>query len=871
MKLAGVGLIAIAVVSGVAMLLTGKSQPPSNVVKYSGCTRLAKGPVCDIKPKSQLTFWLAGGPYEDLDFRFDNRPLLVKPIAVSGGIRFTVKDLQPGLLSLHASLGKVEHHFELKLQKFEPVKLPPGIRTASTPEEFAKYEKWADANPGRVGASAYMRLVAAADRQGNVDKVINYLARAADQAASTGELSLESRARFARSFELAFRKFRTADAERELDRLASLPDELGDVAAYMPYYRAAIRKSVGDISRAMAEFRQAEQNAAAMGLDLQVHTVKTERAKLDRHLGHYGAALSNLQKVRDWARSNGQACAEARAATSISWVLLLMRDHGIATDLTPEKPLRRALHLYTEGCSASGEAQFVHLNLAFAALQMGRPDDAENWLKQAEAGSLAVSNRPWLDETRARIALARGNLRSALEATNAMIEVAHLVSGTDDLFRAYVLSADVLTRIGEFEKALLARQKAEDTLDRLAVSVPLVGARHSYLTARDNNVLGLAELFLARNQPAAALAAIRRARSRSLGWARVSQGLARLSPQDRTTWNSKLGEYRKLRTMVDREVESDWKRSAQELDAALGRRQAREARLSELLDEALSVLPATPKTLPIEADVLHLSWIRLRSGVTLLGQIGEDAFAVLWNTDGAELPREVERRLDNARRVVLHPYGELRGRALHMLKVKGRPLAAEIETMYALDLPPVGDASLPQAALVVVDPDAEFLHGQDEVSDVTTALSRGGAHVDTVRGDVTEVRARLGSVDWFHFGGHGRWSPEDPMAGGLALADGARLGLGDILAAPKVPATVILTSCEAGRSAGRGGEAFGIAHAFLVAGARVVVAPDREVTDEEAARFASAFYRGTGDGLARYRAAIGELGELASAFRVFVP
>ena len=283
------------------------------------------------------------------------------------------------------------------------------------------------------------------------------------------------------------------------------------------------------------------------------------------------------------------------------------------------------------------------------------------------------------------------------------------------------------------------------------------------------------------------------------------------------------------------------------------------------------MLPAAPKRLQTEPGVLRLSWIRLDSGVTILGQFEDETFSVSWPENRRSVPAVVGAWLKRADRILLHPYGDLRGRDLHMLTWKGRPLAEQIAVAYALDLATVPADNAAHAALVVVDPSGELEHGPEEEDVVSDALRRSGAEVASIRGDVAELRALLRNVDWFHFGGHGSWSPDDPMAGGLALADGNRLGLGDILAAPRVPHTVVLTSCEAGRGAGRGGEAFGIAHAFLVAGSRIVIAPNRKVTDEEAARFAMAFYRAEGTALDRYRAAIAALGQSGSAFRAFVP
>ena len=79
--------------------------------------------------------------------------------------------------------------------------------------------------------------------------------------------------------------------------------------------------------------------------------------------------------------------------------------------------------------------------------------------------------------------------------------------------------------------------------------------------------MGLADLLIRQKRPGRALSVVRQARSRTLGWARVSQALSRLPTEPRAQWNKLLGEYRRLRTALDAEIEDDWKRSRVELEA----------------------------------------------------------------------------------------------------------------------------------------------------------------------------------------------------------------------------------------------------------------------------------------------------------------
>ena len=866
-----------------ALALHSQSAETEAVVAFDGCARISVGPICHFKEgKSSLRLWMPGEIDKGFEVRIDRTLVAAKSQSVAGGLRIEVPKISAGTLSLSFRQGGQRRRWQLTLQRVEPDPVFEAAKEAAKAGDAKSLQQFLAEATGRAKVEALIEMARVTHREGRAAQAVVYQAEAAALAADEGEWSLESQARFARAFTLAFNLFQLDEAHLELDRAEMLEGRVSDVKAYAPYYRALLHSTASDLTSALADLRAAGGHAEVLGLEHLAFMVEERRASAERGIGYFHSALARYRQLLEWGR-NKWPCDEARAATNLGWTLLLQREHQLARTNeaqasdpsieAPEIPLRHALKLYRENCTSEEDGPaIVQLNLAFAALQLRDADTAEHWLNQVEAKNLSGLDRPWIDETKARIALVRGDFQAAKRWTDAQLALSQHMAGTDNRYRAQVLGAEVLTRLGQSTEALSLRQQAEATLDRLAMSVPLVGARHSFLTIRDDNVLGLAELWLKQNKPGQALKAVRRARSRSLGWARVSQGLARLSADQRVIWNALLGQYRGLRNALDKEVENDWTRSKSELEKVRSNRAAREARLAEILAKALSLLPVVPKEPPTEPNILRLGWVRLGTQVVIIGQIGADAFAEPWDEKSGSLPTAVGSRLALADRVLLHPYGDLRTRDLHMLAWKGRPLAAQVDTAYALDLSSGATPSPASSfALVVVDPAAELLRGDAEKSLVVGALEGAGVSVTTVDGEVADVRAHLGSTDWFHFGGHGSWSPTDPMAGGLALADGAQLGLGDILAASQVPSTVILTSCEAGRGAGEGGESFGLAHAFLVAGARVVVAPNREVNDEEAFRFARAFYGATGSAYERYRSAVSTLGVHASPFRVFSP
>lgn len=107
---------------------------------------------------------------------------------------------------------------------------------------------------------------------------------------------------------------------------------------------------------------------------------------------------------------------------------------------------------------------------------------------------------------------------------------------------------------------------------------------------------------------------------------------------------------------------------------------------------------------------------------------------------------------------------------------------------------------------------------------------------------VDAVTALAARVDLLHVAAHGRHSPEHPLFSGLELADGALFGY-DIDLIADVPDLVVMSSCEVGRSASRGGEeAIGMTRIWLHAGTSCVVAAPVVVADDVACELLGAMH-----------------------------
>ncbi len=147
-------------------------------------------------------------------------------------------------------------------------------------------------------------------------------------------------------------------------------------------------------------------------------------------------------------------------------------------------------------------------------------------------------------------------------------------------------------------------------------------------------------------------------------------------------------------------------------------------------------------------------------------------------------------------------------------------------------------------AIVVGDPDRNLPWARAEAEWVASRLEVTPQLGSSVA--KTDLLAGLGTASVFHFSGHGRLAPEDPLRAELDLGE-ASLRLEDILATSAVPRLVVLSGCETGRrTPSSRGPALGLADGFLLAGSHVVVATVEPMDDLLGSRFVRRFYEARG-------------------------
>ncbi len=232
----------------------------------------------------------------------------------------------------------------------------------------------------------------------------------------------------------------------------------------------------------------------------------------------------------------------------------------------------------------------------------------------------------------------------------------------------------------------------------------------------------------------------------------------------------------------------------------------------------------------------------------------------------ALLVRPFRERL-SARRLIVSAPGVLAGVPWGMLpSLAGR----------ALTLPPSVGAWRERGPAPKHPSRTAFVAGPDvaRAEDEVLSAAAHWTHSRTLLGPKSTVEAATAlarDADLLHVSAHGRHSAENPLFSGLELVDGPWFGF-DVDRLDRVPALVILSACEAGRSAvGWGRESLGMAQAWLHAGARCVVAAPASVNDAHAGEMLAAVHERLAAGEATSDAVVAATSALGrvSAFQVY--
>ncbi|MFL6293798.1 MAG: CHAT domain-containing protein [Thermoanaerobaculia bacterium] len=620
----------------------------------------------------------------------------------------------------------------------------------------------------------------------------------------------------------------------------------------------------------MDEFEKAAEIADRVNLDTFKRMAEEELALVLRAVGRSRESADLFQRLIE-ALPAASPDEEARLLNNQAWSALLAREAG--EDFRDPTPLfERALETYAARGHASLERRVsVLLNLALAHLQEGRLMRAKDLLNQARELEPhgPIPDTLWRLDLEARIARQEGRPEEALSLFDRLEELASSTGFSDGRLRAAFGQAQSHRDLGDQAAALATLRKAEALLDAQSLQVPIHEGRETFVATRQAIVSFHIELLLDQGQVAQALEAARRARSRVLRQLAHADRLASLPPDRRAHWSRLLMDYQERRTALEARAKDDWKLPGDQLRHERAARKLEAEAVKKLLDRAFLVFgdseerPDEGRLRPRPGELILVYQPLSRGWWVGFAVDGKTVTAHRFELPPSSIPSRPTPELSQA---LLHPFrdairkadrirvlacGRLQGVDFHALPFDRDILLARVPVVYGLDLPrSAAPASAPaRHAVLVADPRGDLPDALAEAHKVSKVLESGSRRWSTeeltgAEASAETVRVRLSGADLLHYAGHGTFSGLGGWESSLLLAEETQLTLGDLLALPRVPAWVVLSSCDTGRSSTEIPiSGVGMAQAFLLAGSREVVASTRPAADREVPAFFAELYQ----------------------------
>lgn len=637
----------------------------------------------------------------------------------------------------------------------------------------------------------------------------------------------------------------------------------------LSYYRGLLAEKEGDYRTSFAEMQKAVRTAERVALDSQQRMAEEKLALLLRAVGRSQDSARLFESLRR-APHPATPCREGQLLNNHAWTLLLAREAGERAG--DPAPLLEAAFVKSQSCrkeKARIKRANILINLVLAHLQEGRLQPARDLLVRIQdlEPHLPVPLELWRLDLAARMALEEKRPAEALRRFEELEALASTTGSFDGRLRAAFGQARSRQALGDPAAALETLRAADGLLDEQSLQISLHEGRETFLATRQALVSLHVELLLKEGRNAEAFNVARQARSRLLRQLERSSRLASLAPAQRTSWERLQAEYQAKRADLEERAKDDWRLPADRQNREREARLAEGEALKSLLDQAFQVLeiphqptmeaPPRPGELILAYHPLRYGqWVGFAAdGRTVQARRIDLPPSIILRNNTEELARRLlepfRHSIRQAGRIRFLSSGRLQAVDFHALPFDGDVLLAGRPVVYGLDVPAAaGPARLPERrALLVTDPSGNLPGTREEAGMVRSALESAARRwtvqeLDGAHASAQAVRGALVRAGLLHYAGHGIFSGFGGWDSSLLLADDTRLTLGDLLALDRVPAWVVLAACDAGQSSSEIPiESLGLAHAFLLAGSRSVVASTRPADDRKVPLFFADLYR----------------------------
>ena len=608
------------------------------------------------------------------------------------------------------------------------------------------------------------------------------------------------------------------------------------------YLRGLLEHLLGNIDESLVAFERAARLARLVGDDEQYASALVMQAVALARLGRFAEAEMLARQVEQQTGMLHPILATDIRA-SVGWITVLRREDDPSVP-DPSAALRSVISAYVERNDAHALAS-QRLDLALTLVQNEELDAAAAELSAIEPEALSPDLLVWLEVTAARIELLRGRFGVAEDRLDRARLLADLNQDRELDWRVMITSGELERARGRSAIAVDKFRAASRIADQLALSVAGDAGRSLYVTSHSRADVALAELLLERGDARQAICAVIAARARHLRglWARFLPPLSSAAEQ---RYRDLLSRYHQRKQEISARLERSWQLSTAELEGLRDQLDAEGERADKLLAEATalledgapswsceSALPSQPgeAVMTMTPSLEPGRWIGLLARRVPQGALTIEIAEVQVadsKAAGAAMLEQFGGSLEQVARLRVIPVGEFVAVDFHSLWIARK--TTELTITYSLGLGAPKESSALDLRAAVIAGSTNLAAAQREAVAVTTRLDELGWNVVSRWSPTADPQPSL-----LHYAGHGFDGGPLGWQSAIELPDVGRVSATQIIAGQRAPDQVVLGACSAGRvttEAIDGG--MSLAAAFLLAGARLVIAPIRDVDDTTA-------------------------------------
>lgn len=849
---------------------------PRIEVGVSGCAGLVqdaeRGLVCLTRKLKPLHLWLDGASDPEVELQFDGVAIEATRTIDPDGVLVSVElPKREGRLELETPDGVWAAELVAVSDRFEVLRTEVQASWRSG-DAVAARERFERALTELEQHEAELLRCAAAQVilvSGDHDRALTL----ANEVTASPVVSCVGKAALLTAYVQIYLRPDFNAAERSLHISDSVHSIDFDTRIGSTYLQGVLEHQMGQLDESLLAFERSARWARLVGDDGQHASAMVMQAVALARLGRFAEAEALANEVEKQAAELEQVKLALDVRSSIGWISVLRREEDPSL-ADPSAGLRELVAAY-ETSNDRRNLSNRRLDLALALVQNADLEGAEAELEALDPGDLDPDLLVWFELTNARIQQMHGSFdRAAAHIERARV-LAELNQDRELDWWVEIGWGELEQARGNHESAIASFRAAIQIADALALSITGNAGRSRFVTTHSRADIALIELLLERGDNEAAMCTAMAARARHLRglWARLRPPL---SEEAGRHYRDLLSRHQERKQAIAARLERSWELSTDELESLRKQVEAEGARADHLLAEATSMLEEGAPTWSCERAlpqrpgdaVLTMAprtnrnqWTAMLARREAGGALDIETMTLGSVVDADMILEHFTPTLEGIQNLRVIPVGAFVAVNFHRLWLARGKLEPTIS--YSLGLGSVADRG-------TVEPRASVVAG---ASDLAAASKEAAA-----------VAERLGTLGWLverrwapsaesqpsllHYAGHGVGQDELGWQSALELPELGRISAAQIVARQRSPEMVVLGACSAGRVASDsidGG--MNLAAAFLLAGARVVIAPTHDVEDAAALALGVGLYQqldeADPEGLARALARI-QLEQLAS-------